>query len=150
MRCILCLRRCFCFKRKATALIKKWKDSKDKKCLVVQGARQTGKTYTTDLSLLISMKDFSIKQHIVENTLSGNTRGGIYECAVADAFYKRGYSLYFYKNESSKKEIDMLIQKNGSVVPVEVKSGNARATSLISIMEKKRILSTDINLLMVI
>ena len=59
-------------------MIKKWKDSKDKKCLVVQGARQTGKTYTTDLSLLISMKDFSIKQHIVENTLSGNTRGGIY------------------------------------------------------------------------
>ena len=44
----------------------------------------------------------------------------------------------------------MLIQKNGSVVPVEVKSGNARATSLISIMEKKRILSTDINLLTVI
>ena len=95
------------------------------------------RAYTTDLSLLISMKDFSIKQHIVENTLSGNTKGGIYECAVADAFYKRGYSLYFYKNESSKKEIDMLIQKNGSVVPVEVKSGNARAASLISFMEKK-------------
>ena len=32
-------------KRKAAALIKKWNDSKDKKCLVVQGARQTGKTY---------------------------------------------------------------------------------------------------------
>ena len=95
------------------------------------------RAYTTDLSLLIAMKDFSIKQHIVENTLSGNTKGGIYECAVADAFYKKGYSLYFYKNESSKKEIDILIQKDGYVVPVEVKSGNARATSLISLIKKK-------------
>ena len=32
-------------KRKATAYIKNWMDTKDKKCLVVQGARQTGKTY---------------------------------------------------------------------------------------------------------
>ena len=32
-------------KRKATAYIKSWMNTKDKKCLVVQGARQTGKTY---------------------------------------------------------------------------------------------------------
>ena len=32
-------------KRKATDFIKKWIDAKNKKCLVVQGARQTGKTY---------------------------------------------------------------------------------------------------------
>ena len=32
-------------KRKATAFIKSWADTKEKKCLVVQGARQTGKTY---------------------------------------------------------------------------------------------------------
>ena len=32
-------------KRKVKALIKKWISTKTKKCLVVQGARQTGKTY---------------------------------------------------------------------------------------------------------
>ena len=46
------------------------------------------RAYTTDLSLLMAMKDFSLKQHIVENTLEGNTKGGMYECAVADALYK--------------------------------------------------------------
>ena len=46
------------------------------------------RAYTTDLSLLVAMKDFSLKQHIVENTLEGNTKGGIYECAVADALHK--------------------------------------------------------------
>ncbi|MCD8120916.1 MAG: AAA family ATPase, partial [Clostridiales bacterium] len=35
-------------KRKATDDIKKWIHSKNKKCLVVQGARQTGKTYTIE------------------------------------------------------------------------------------------------------
>lgn len=32
-------------KRKATSFIKNWVNSKNNKCLVVQGARQTGKTY---------------------------------------------------------------------------------------------------------
>ena len=35
-------------KRKATKFIKKWVESKDKKCLIVQGARQTGKTYIVE------------------------------------------------------------------------------------------------------
>ncbi len=92
--------------------------------------------YTCDLSLLIAMKDFSFKQYITENTLTGNSKGGIYECAVADILAKKGYSLYFYKNETTRKELDFLIQRDGAVVPVEVKSGRERADSLNRIMEK--------------
>ena len=62
------------------------------------------RVYTTDVSLLMAMKDFSLKQRIVENTLVGNSKGGIYECAIADALYKKGYPLYFYKNETKKKK----------------------------------------------
>ena len=96
------------------------------------------RAYTTDLSLLMAMKDFSLKQHIVENTLSENSKGGIFECAIADALYKKGYQLYFYKNETSKKEIDVIIQQDGKVVPIEVKSGNTRANSLKSLMRKNK------------
>lgn len=92
------------------------------------------RAYTTDLTLLMAMKDFSLKQHIVENTLQGNSKGGIYECAVADALHKKGYQLYFYKNETSKKEIDFIMQKDGEVVPIEVKSGNERANSLKALL----------------
>ena len=35
-------------KRKATNFMKNWINTKDKKCLIVQGARQTGKTYTVE------------------------------------------------------------------------------------------------------
>jgi len=99
------------------------------------------RAYTTDMSLLMAMKDFSIKQHIVENTLEGNTKGGIFECAIADALYKNGYELYFYKNETTKREIDCIIQKDGCVVPIEVKSSKTRANSLKAIMKN----NADIN-----
>ena len=94
------------------------------------------RAYTTDLSLLISMRDYSFKQQIVENTILGNSKGGIYECAIADALYKKGYQLYFYKNETAKKELDFIIQINGKIVPIEVKSSNSKATSLTSIISK--------------
>ena len=96
------------------------------------------RAYTTDLSLLIAMKDFALKQTIIENTLTANTKGGIYECAIADALYKNGYKLYFYKNDSAKKEIDFLIQKDGIIIPIEIKSGNNKAKSLISVMNKDK------------
>ena len=67
------------------------------------------RAYTTDLSLLMAMKDFSLKQHILENTLEGNSKGGINEYAITDALYKKGYQLYFYKNETTKREIDVVI-----------------------------------------
>lgn len=99
------------------------------------------RAYTTDLSLLMAMKDFSLKQHIIENTLDGNSKGGIFECAIADVLYKKGYPLYFYKNETTKKEIDVIIQKDGKVIPIEVKGGNTRANSLKTIMKNNKDIS---------
>ena len=96
------------------------------------------RAYSHDLSLLIPMKDFSLKQHIVENTLAGNSKGGIYECVIADILMKKGYSMYFYKNETKKWEIDFLIQKEGNILPLEVKSSNSKALSLEKVMEKHR------------
>ena len=99
------------------------------------------RVYTTDLSLLLSMKDFSLKQHIVENTILGNTKGGLYECAIADALHKKGFPLYFYKNETTKKELDFIIQVDGNVVPIEVKSGNEKAKSLSAVIKKEKDIS---------
>ena len=95
----------------------------------------------TDVSILSSRAYFSLKQHIVENTLTGNSKGGIYECAIADALYKKGYQIYFYKNETTKREIDVVIQKDGMVVPIEVKGGNTRANSLKSLMKNHKDIS---------
>lgn len=59
----------------------------------------------------MAMKDFSLKQYIVENTLTGNSKGGIYECAIADALYKKGYHLYFYKMRPPNERLTLLFRK---------------------------------------
>lgn len=52
----------------------------------------------------MAMKDFSLKQHIVENTLEGNSKGGIYEYAITDALYKRDISYIFIKIRQRKEK----------------------------------------------
>ena len=79
------------------------------------------------------MRDFSLKQAIAEGTLSGNTKGGLYESFVADALLKSGHTLHFYRNESTRREVDFLVQARGGVIPVEVKAGRAAANSLKSL-----------------
>ena len=88
------------------------------------------RAYPTDLSLLMAMKDYALKQHVMENTLIGTTKGGLYESAVADILLKKQYPLFFFKNETMQKELDFLTQKDGFVIPIEVKSGNTRANTL--------------------
>lgn len=96
------------------------------------------RAYTTDLSLLVAMKDFGLKQHIIENSLIANTKGGIYECFIADVLTKKDLPMYFYKNDTTKKEIDFITQKNGIIIPIEVKSSNSKATSLKWLMENNK------------
>lgn len=55
--------------------------------------------------------------------------------------YKKGYPLYFYKNETTKREIDVVIPKDGMVVPIEVKGENTRANSLKSLMKNHKDIS---------
>lgn len=62
------------------------------------------RAYTTDLSLLMAMKDFSLKQHIVENTLEGNSKGGIYEYAITDALHKMDIGYVFIKMRQRKEK----------------------------------------------
>ena len=93
--------------------------------------------YCTDVSLLLAMRDFSLKQAIAEGTLSGNTKGGLYESFVADALLKSGHNLHFLRNDSTKREVDFLVQRQGGVVPVEVKAGRAAANSLKALMRSE-------------
>ena len=58
--------------------------------------------------------------------------------SFVDGLYKNGYKLYFYKNESAKKELDFIIQKDGQVLTKKVKSGNNRANSMNVIIKNNK------------
>lgn len=87
------------------------------------------KLYINDTGLLTRMYGTEIKLAILNNTIKGNAKGGIYENVIAECLVKRGYALYYYKPDDSH-EIEFIIEKKSGTVPVEVKAGNTASVSL--------------------
>lgn len=93
------------------------------------------KLYINDTGLLCCMYGYETKLAILNDTIRGNARGGIYENIISECLIKRGYTLYYYKPDS-EHEIEFLIEKDGEVIPVEVKAGNNPTPSLNSYIEE--------------
>lgn len=94
------------------------------------------KLYLNDTGLLLYLYGPETKLAILNNTLKGNTKGGIYENIISESLLKRGYKLYYYKTQNSSMEIEFVIEKNGEVIPIEVKAGNDSTPSLNSFINK--------------
>jgi predicted AAA+ superfamily ATPase len=88
------------------------------------------KLYMGDVGIL-TMKSGTPWQTILSPVSAHNTFiGALTENYVAQAFVAKKYPLFYWKNDNTA-EIDFILQKEGEVVPVEVKSGvNIRSKSL--------------------
>lgn len=94
------------------------------------------KLYLNDTGLLLYLYGPETKLAILNNTLKGNAKGGIHENIISESLLKRGYKLYYYKTQNSSMEIEFVIEKNGEVIPIEVKAGNDSTPSLNSFINK--------------
>ena len=94
------------------------------------------KLYYHDTGLLCSIYGFETKLAILNNTIKGNAKGGIYENVIGELLVKNGYTLHYIKNDYTSMEIEFLIEKNGEVVPIEVKAGNDSTVSLNSFIKR--------------
>lgn len=93
------------------------------------------KLYLADTGLLLALFGFSTKQALLNGTLKGFAKGGIYENFVAETLIKNGYTLHYYKpNDNS--ELEFIIEKDGEVLPIEVKAGNTATKSLDSFINE--------------
>lgn len=102
--------------------------------LMANANEEQFKLYVNDTGLLCSMYGFDTKLAVLNDTIRGNARGGIYENIISECLIKRGYTLYYYKPDS-QHEIEFLIEKGGNVIPVEVKAGNNATPSLNQFMK---------------
>ena len=93
------------------------------------------KFYVNDTGLLSSMYGHETKLALLNDTIRGNARCGLYENFIAECLVKRGYSLYYYRPDS-QHEVEFLVEKNGGIVPIEVKAGNNPTPSLNSYIDK--------------
>ena len=94
------------------------------------------KIYYNDTGLLMARYGFQTKLAVLNGTIMGNAKGGIYENLISEMLIKLGYSLNYYKTENSSMEIEFIIEKDGGIIPVEVKAGNSDTPSLNSFLEK--------------
>lgn len=97
--------------------------------LIANAKEEQFKLYINDTGLLCAMYGFETKKLILNNTIKGNAKGGIYENIISESLIKNGYKIYYYKPDDSH-EIEFLIEKQGEVVPIEVKAGNTSSVSL--------------------
>lgn len=94
------------------------------------------KVYVSDTGLLTHMFGFETQVALAKGSLTGHAKGGIYENLVFDLLHKRGLDLRYYKRKDNTQEIEFLIERDGGVVPVEVKSKGDRTVSLDSYLDR--------------
>lgn len=90
--------------------------------------------YANDTGLLMAMFDFSMMAAVVDNTLSGPMKGGLYENLVAGMLASRGIPLRYWNSKDSKYEIEFLAERDGAPVPIEVKAGRGGTASLNALL----------------
>ena len=103
--------------------------------LNANGKENEFKVYVNDTGLLMARYGMQTKLAVLTGKILGNAKGGIYENLISEMLVKRGYGLNNYKTDSSTMEIEFIIEKNGEVVPVEVKAGNTSTPSLNRYLE---------------
>ena len=93
------------------------------------------KIYVSDLGLLCAKKDLAANDILYMVEELNDIKGGMTENYVNVQFTINGYNTYYWKSERGA-EIDFVIQREGQLIPVEVKSAdNTRAKSLKVYME---------------
>ena len=94
------------------------------------------KVYLNDLGLLTATYGIELQKSIIRKDLKGHAKGGIYENLIFDMLIKKGIGPFYYKNKKSTQEIEFLYDKDGAVVPIEVKSKNGSTVSLNEYIKK--------------
>jgi len=105
--------------------------------LSVYRTNECFKMYVSDIGILTAMIGFNVKKTILENTIKGFAKGGIYENAIAQQLVSRGYEPFYHQKKSPAGEIDFLIERNGAVVPIEVKAGHTSSVSFDRLLNQK-------------
>lgn len=94
------------------------------------------KLFAADVGLLTAMYAGDTQLKILNGDLNINF-GAIYENVVAQELTAHGFSPYYYNNKK-RGEVDFVIEDDGEITPIEVKSGknynrHAALTNLLSV-----------------
>ena len=95
--------------------------SEPKLPLKISENRSLFKLFFSDVGLLTSLYSTEVKIQILQKAASINN-GSLFENVVAQELISKAFPVYYF-NSKKQGEVDLLIEMNGSVCPIEVKSG---------------------------
>lgn len=95
------------------------------------------KLYMSDIGLLSALYGLETKRLLFTGRLTGNAKGGLYENLIAGILERKKYPLRYYKTIDGSREVEFVIEKDGGVVPIEVKSSNGATVSLDETLKMK-------------
>lgn len=95
------------------------------------------KLFLSDVGLLAAMYMDGIQLKLL-NWEKDINFGSVYENAAAQELKAHGYDLYYF-NSKKQGELDFIIEHNGNVLPIEIKSGKdyQRHVALDNVMENR-------------
>ena len=89
--------------------------------LMLSKSRNLFKLFMNDIGLLCAMYANGLQLKILQGEININY-GAIYENFVAQELTAHQFDLYYY-NSKKNGEVDFMIEHNGALLPIEVKSG---------------------------
>jgi predicted AAA+ superfamily ATPase len=96
------------------------------------------KLFILDIGLLGALTNIDVKTLLEENKIFEEFKGAMAEQYVLQQFKTiRDLPIFYWSNETSRSEIDFIVEVNSTIIPVEVKSStNLKAKSLKNYIEK--------------
>lgn len=89
--------------------------------LKINETRSLFKLFFSDVGLLTSLYSTNTQIKILQKDPSINN-GALFENAITQELISKGFSVYYF-NSKKQGEVDLLIELDGNVCPIEVKSG---------------------------
>ena len=104
--------------------------------LKLASSRNLFKLFSNDVGLLACQYSDGIQLKVLKGDDAINY-GSIYENVVAQELLAHGFSELYYYNSKKMGEVDFVVEHNGEVFPIEVKSGKdyARHRALNNILD---------------
>lgn len=125
----------FLWLTKAGVAIPVYNVEEPKTPLLLARSRNLFKLFQNDIGLLACQYADNIQLRIINGDKNINF-GSVYENAVAQELVAHGIEPYYYNNKK-RGELDFVVELNGNVLPIEVKSGKDYEThrALSNIMD---------------
>ena len=97
------------------------------------------KLYLSDIGLLTAMYGFEVKAAVVGEMIAGTVKGALYENLIASCLVRNGHPIRYIRDRHEPLEVEFLVEKDGKVIPIEVKASNSSTASLDRLLAREDI-----------